>query len=517
VAIADFTRYVPPGVYVEDTSQPIVVATGIPTSTVTIVGPSRGYQNATESFQLFSQTNTVLLNRGVFVSGSNPVNAPVPVVTKTDGTLLTADVDYAFTVDTTDGGGPSNAKTLIRRLSSDISNPQNPAQASPGGLADGDPIVITYTYADSSYYTPTEMDDPDLVGQRYGDAVSTDIDTAGTILSPMTLAAQMAFTNGANSVLCVPVDQTNNTITLRDQFKNAYVKLEADYRVTMLVPLFVGVTETGSVTNAPTLASFINDLKSHCVNSSNDGYGRIAFVGAPKEYESTTDFSLVSTAVASKRVVLTYPARVSYYNGAVNRVVDTDGHYLAAAATGLLAAGAVQRGLTKLSVNGFSGLPSSVFQKMAKSYKDNLSRNGVCVFELNRSTNLQCRHGVATDMTALNTREISLTRQGDTLFADIFAGMDNSGLIGEPITADMTTRVKSALVGILETAKLTNVIVDYANVAVRQQTVPSGDPTIIECRFQYLPAVPLNYITVAFSIDLSTGASDLGNATSAVT
>jgi hypothetical protein len=46
----------------------------------------------------------------------------------------------------------------------------------------------------------------------------------------------------------------------------------------------------------------------------------------------------------------------------------------------------------------------------------------------------------------------------------------------------------------------------YNNLAVRQQTAPSGDPTVIECKFAYQPAIPLNYITVSFSIDLSSGA-----------
>ncbi len=60
-------------------------------------------------------------------------------------------------------------------------------------------------------------------------------------------------------------------------------------------------------------------------------------------------------------------------------------------------------------------------------------------------------------------------------------------------------------------------IIDYRNLAVRQQTLPQGDPTIIECKFQYQPPVPLNYITVAFSIDLTSGVVSASNETTPVT
>jgi len=515
---ANFSQYVPPGVYVQDDSQPIVVTTGVPTSTVTLVGPARGYQNSSDTFSLYSQTSTFLTFRGVFVpGGTNVVGAPLPVVTKTDGTVLTVNADYAFTVDTSDGGGATNNRVSIHRLSADSGNPQNPAVASPNGLADGDQVIITYAYADSSYYTPQEFSDPDLVSQRYGLAITSDATSPDTILSPMTLAAQIAFANGANSVLCCPIDQSSNAVALRDQFKNAYVKLEADFRVTMIVPLFAGVAETTVTTSAPVLESFIADLKAHCVATSADGFGRMAFAGAPKTYEETTDFTLVSTVLDHKRVVLLYPGRVSYYNGVVNRFVDVDGYYLAAAAAGVLAAGSVQRGLTKKSVVGFAGLPASVFQKMSKAYKNSLSRDGVCVFEQNRNNDINCRHGVSTDMTSINTREISMTRIADTLYSAIQVGMDNAGLIGEPIDLEMPSRVKGALSGILEQLKGNAVIVDYQNLAVRQQTSPQGDPTVIECKFQYRPAPPLNYVTVAFSIDLTTGVVDLGNASAPVT
>jgi hypothetical protein len=45
--------------------------------------------------------------------------------------------------------------------------------------------------------------------------------------------------------------------------------------------------------------------------------------------------------------------------------------------------------------------------------------------------------------------------------------------------------------------------VSYTTLQVRQS---SGDPTIIEVKFQYQPAYALNYITVSFEVSVTTGA-----------
>jgi hypothetical protein len=114
-------------------------------------------------------------------------------------------------------------------------------------------------------------------------------------------------------------------------------------------------------------------------------------------------------------------------------------------------------------------------------------------------------------MTSLTTREVSLVRIADGLFELVQLGMEGAQLIGEPITADTVVQVKGALSSLLEQAKISELIVDYANLQVRQQIYPSGDPSIIDCKFSYQPAVPLNYITVQFSVDLQSG--DVGDTT----
>jgi hypothetical protein len=169
---------------------------------------------------------------------------------------------------------------------------------------------------------------------------------------------------------------------------------------------------------------------------------------------------------------------------------------------GRLARNPVARGLTNQSLTSFTGLPATVAQAMTRTFKNNLSKSGVNVAEINQSAQLVARHGVSTNMTSVLTQEISLTRIGDTLLQMLQAGMQNAGLIGEPITAETTISVKSALIGLLEQAVSDDIIVSYANAQVRQQ---EGDPSVIEGTFSYKPPIPMNYIVIKFAVDLTTG------------
>jgi hypothetical protein len=165
----------------------------------------------------------------------------------------------------------------------------------------------------------------------------------------------------------------------------------------------------------------------------------------------------------------------------------------------------IAQGITKQSLTSFQGLPTAIVQKMTKAYKDGLSGAGVAVAEIDRLNRLSVRHGVSTDMSAINTREISMTRIADTLYAMVQQQMEAADLIGQPIDAEMTSRVKAVLSTILEQARQSDVIVDWTDLKVRQQTYPSGDPSVIECKFAYQPAVPLNYIVVQFQLNLTSG------------
>lgn len=506
----DFTSYVPPGVYVSDTSQPVVTPTTITTSTVTVIGPAQGYQTATDLVQVYWNTNTALSHRGIFTTAvTGPPAIGAPVVKTAAGVLLVYNVDYQWTVDTSGGGGAANAVTYIKRLGT-TGTPSAPSPTA--GSVDGDYFSVTYNYADPTYYSPQIFADPSLIAATYGAAVTSTVPTnpnATQVVCPLTLAAQLAMLNGASSVLCLPTNPSDGT--LKAQFLAAYAKVAADYRAMLVVPLFVDATPQGDTTSADAhsataVLALVQDIAAHCDSTAANGYGRMAFVGLETNYDSTTrPFDQLATTINDKRVVLGYPNQLAFYNSQLSQTTTISGYYLAAAMAGRLAGLDADQGLTTQAMTGFNGFPAVLAQAQTKAFKDTLSKSGVAVAEISRTGQMKIRHGVTTRMASIEEREINIVRSGDVLFEMVQTGMDAAGLIGQPIDANMTTKVKGALSGILELAVNSKVIQAYGNLAVRQRALPSGDPSIIECQFAYAPAVPLNYILATFAIDLNSG------------
>jgi len=491
--VVDFTQYQPPGVYVEDTTRPLVTTATPLGSIAVLVGPGRGYQTLTEAVLATITPGSDLTSQGIYTTAvTGPPAIAAPVVTATDGTVLVDGDDYSFTVT---GTGPTRTTKIVR----------DPA----GAVAEGETFIVSYNYADSAYFTPLIYEEFDGIANVYGEPFS---DSSADIVSPLSLAAKVAFENGSGRLMIVPTDPADGTY--QEQLVAAYAKVVTDYRAGIIVPLLIhgyvsddGTGDTTSDANDYTaVSSLITDILTHLTAAEADGYGRIAIIGLDAAYDATGGgFNQIAIDTASKRAVLVYPPKVNLYNSTANQTIEVSGYYFSAALAGILSSQAVERGLTRSLVKSFVSLPSSVFQAMTKSFKDTLSSSGVTVIETDRLQRLSVRHGVTTDMSALTTREISLVRIADTLFQSVQFGMDNSGLIGEPIDEEMPSRVKGALVGILEQAIQDDVIISWDGLAVRQQSLPGGDPTVIECKFSYKPAVPLNYITVQFQIDLQTG------------
>lgn len=483
--MVDFTSYAPPGVYVEDISQDIVtpLTPGVPENLLCIVAEAQGYQVTVENIAVFSLTATALANAEV-------IQDATLVLRTLTGTLLVEDADYVVATEVV-----NNANiTTIKRL------PINPLTASPVGVTDGQLVRVTYSFIDTNYYTPQRFSNYNALAAVYGPALTSVVGAADPVVSPLSLAAKVAFENGAGEIIALPID--HGTGTYRENFAAAYEKLVTDHRISVMA---VVIPETEADTGAE-LVEYCTDMKQHCDAAASNGFGRTIITGGSIVYDEVdTPYEDVATTTVNKRVVLVYPTRYNLNNAKTAHIVEVGAGYAAAALGGRLVLNSVEKSLTRQVVRSFDSIPSSIQQKMTVPFKNNLSASGVCVIETDRLDRLVVRHAVTTDMSALNTREISLVRIADVLLQDIQVGLDTSGLIGDPIDAEMTIRVKGALVGLLEQAVDENTIVSYTQVLVRQLALPGGDPSVIECQFAYQPAVPLNYIVVKFTLNLLTG------------
>lgn len=484
----NLSTYQPPGVYVDDVSQGIndPITLGVAENLLCIVAPAQGFSTASETVRLSSTTDATLQNAGVVQDASL-------VLTTMAGGALVQGTDYVVATSVTASG---DVLTTLKRL------PVETETVSPGGVAEGDLVNVAYHFVDASYYSPQTFTDYSVLAKMYGQPMSDVVGDLNPINSPLTLAAKVAFENGAGSIIAVPVSHATDGVW-RDEFKAAYDKVLTDHRVSVIAVVWPDAeVDTGSK-----LSNYTLDIKQHCDTAAANGYGRSALVsGAPNFDDTSFPFENVAEAIADKRVVAVYPTHYLMTNPATSAQVDVSGGYMAAALGGRLVYNPVQQSLTRQTMASFNDVPASIKQKMTLAFKNNLSANGVLVIEPDRSNRLVCRHGVTTDITSLMTREISLVRVADVLLQSIQVGLDNSGLIGGAIDDTMVTTVQGTLTGLLEEAISDQVIVSYANVVVRQLTLPSGDPSVIDCTFVYKPAVPLNYITVSFSLDLTTGA-----------
>lgn len=496
MSIPTFTTYQPPGVYVEDVSGPIVVPTLVPSQVLTLVGPALGYRTATQSMLVSASSAVQLSFAGVYTTSvSGPPAVGAPVVKTVSGTVLTPGVDYTFSTVTDPSGNPALAITTIERVNTSTV------------VSDGQQVSVTYNYADATYFQPQVFTDYQSVVNAYGQPFVSSVPAtpgASQVANPLTAAAMVAFANGATTLICQALNPADGS--LAEQFLAAYAKLATTSAATIVVPVFTDDLTVSSGTVAAQAQQLAQDLNGAMVSAYADGFPRIGFFGLPRNYSEADEAASVFAAnLASRRTVLAYPEVVLLYNSATSQTFQAAGCYLAVALGAVLAASPIDTGLTNQVLAGFSGLTQTEIAAMTNSFMNGLAAAGISVCCINYAGALVCRHGLTTDPSALNRSEISMVRQSDSLLMAVQQGLSGSGLIGKPITANTVTTVQEAVLGILEAAISNAVIVNYTNLSVTQESYPGGNPTIIDVTFQYLPAEPLNYVTVQMAVDLSTG------------
>jgi hypothetical protein len=162
--------------------------------------------------------------------------------------------------------------------------------------------------------------------------------------------------------------------------------------------------------------------------------------------------------------------------------------------------------LTRKTVTGWT----SVAETQPNGQKNLESQNGLCVIEQTRTRKIQVRHGVTTNPTDLISREWSIIGQQDAMVYRLRDYLESDNLIGQPIYPYTLINVKGSAEAALQSLIVDGMIVNYTGLTCRQLLT---NPDVIEVAFQWLPAFPLNYIVVTFSITLSTGTVSTGTTT----
>lgn len=481
----DFSSgYQPPGVYIGEQSNTIPTATGLPPARMVLIGRGQGGIATTEQITL-TDAGVRLANKGI-------IEASIAITAVSDDSVV-ANTEY--TVDkVTVTEQPQDYHIDISRV---------PTSVLPAGTA----VWVTYESVPMNYYAKRTFTSPSDIANIYGPALTTGGDPTDPgytpINSPLTLAAQIAFANGAAEVVLVPLatDKTATSPQVQAALLAAYEQIGTDYSASIVVPLTDGLADADAITAAA-------DLRGHLASASNGGYYRIGVFGQPLGATSTPAELINSGGVAYERLIVAYASTEGMlYRTDVNGDRLMLGHqYLAAAYAGRLVANPVQQSLTRQRISGFAG----VGQSPSRSEKDTWASQGVALTEVDRQNRIIVRHGTSTDRSNLVSSEPSLIRARDVMVGLIQTGLDNSELIGSAMTLDSPISVKSVVAGVLEYCETNGTFVSYKDL---QSRIAQMNPSIIEVRFAYRPAFPLNYILVTFSVDLTTGDAELTEST----
>jgi hypothetical protein len=496
----DFSQYRHPGVYVDAGTNPTLATAGVAPTVICLVGSGVGYNTFVETISFASASSVALTKHGInpasiqvrgYITDPNASGQSIPYLFQADVGITPH--DYSVTTNTS--GGAENSTTTITKTGG-------------GKIESAYPqVTVSYQYTDASYHALNFFDDYTSISDTYGPAFDP---TTGALVSPLTFAAGVAVLNGANQIYAIALNPATGTVA--QQFSEAYQTLSANNtNVNLVVPLFDGVTDQAALGGM--LATLNAALQADAVR----GVLRVGVCGLDQSYAgSIANVASLGSGINSPRVVLAYPNALEYYNGVLNQTQTVDGFYLAAAYAGVLAKQDPQMPLTHKTIQGFSAITSSVLKTLTSTNKDTLAKGGIAIVEPDRAGRLRVRHGLTTAYAGgVLNREISLVRSQDALYNLLQDTMENSGLIGIPIDDTTALRVKSIVSGALETAKSSGsgLITDYSQLAVRQQSPPSGDPTVIDVRFAYKPPWPLNYILVSFTVDTSNSNSSITNLT----
>jgi hypothetical protein len=500
--------YQPPGVNIEELSSPSISTILAAPALVAIVGVSQGY---IERSEFVTMAGTTAIPLSTLPAGASLTS--VTSVIDTIDTSLAAAVNtngfYRFTNDYTINTG---AGTITRVAFN--------AGTGDGIIPDGRVCKVTYRYVPADYYDPILLDDLGSISQRFGAAWS-----GSAINSELTYAAQIAFENGAQGIVCQPLfkrgtagdpstakaapttasSSTYGSIANTATWSDTLYSLRDVEDVNVLVPVIGQSMTNVNQTQWNAIASVCQD---HCKTALDNHQYIVLILGqdssAASNVAQASDIRTSATTLASRQGGIMAQRTVLINTSKFNRQVPDSaagqnifigGQYVAAAIAGMLAGRKVSQSLTRAEVAGLTGIAD--FRSKSDMNLD--ASSGLMVIEQKKGS-IHVRHGLTLDTSSVQNSELSVVRAKDRMVESLRDTID-SQIIGKVIAdANAPILVKTAVIGVLEGLRRNSDLVAYANVQARLLTL---QPTTVEVRFSYAPAFPVNYVTILFSIDLS--------------
>jgi hypothetical protein len=358
-------------------------------------------------------------------------------------------------------------------------------------------LQASYTYttvAPGSVYTFTDYNSAaNTFGQPFVYSGSTP-----TINSPATLAAFLAFQNGAPQVSLMNIVSSGGSTA---DFLTAIQSFTGTDYFDLIVPL---VYDTAY--NSVASGALFGGLSQFLNAQANNGIFQRAFIGLDNSVSSPMNVPInIATNVNNQRISVCNLPTISYnpgFNsstGTTTGVVSLNGYYAAAGLAGLWASQAPQIPLTHETLAGFSSIPN----QLTSSQETTLQSYGVLVVAQKRNGTIYVRHGLTTNTSNWLTQEISINAVGDYVAKNFKQNFTNANLIGQALTPSVMAAINNLTIGVLNDLKVAGVIQGYTGVNIVQNV---NNPTQVLVTFLYSPTIPLNYISITIAINTSSGA-----------
>jgi hypothetical protein len=523
--------YTPPQTTVTEISTPSITPLLASAANICIVGvPGL----PASSLAQLTTTDTVLLQQGVpvvlptlaalnndasLVGGPNGGNVVVTdVLNPSYGTPLGAGYVQGTDFTVAVGEGPPDGTSgTITALNT-------------GAIANGTLVQVTYVYVPSDYWNPIRLFTISDVEARFGPSfqAATNPQTGQVyytgIGSQLSMAARLAFNNGAASVICQPLFNLSSNVPVAVNSGN--VGTTAPWSVTLAglqqyEDINVIVPIVDSSTSASNVLSIFGQVQSFLSGMNAQQQYMMAIFGEDGTSSTSTFQSLISTlpnvhapslqanfgnVLSCQSVLLNNTVFQLPTPGGYTNTINVGGQYAAAAVAGALASRPVASALTHAPIIGFS----SVTDPRTPAQKNNDAGAGLFVIEQTQGL-IRCRQSLTLDTVDGPAKsEISVVRAKFLMMESIKQTIDNQ-IIGQ-IIADGNSPmvVASAISGVLTLLQSAGAIVAYGTV---NAALTSLNPTIITANFAYRPSFPVDYVNVTFSLDLTNSTVSATNTT----
>ena len=362
---------------------------------------------------------------------------------------------------------------------------------------DNDVYYVTYKYAKSDF-SPKLFDDFDQIKEEYG---VYSIATTGQVTNPVTLAAEIAFNNGAKEVVICQTE--SNT---RQSFKNAIDRLGELYTGINNIDIIVPLTSDWEV---------VKYLSNHVTKFSGEDYNmyRMGYVAADKNEPTDSEaYSYLGEDLGSiqKSQILNNERMVYVVPGIVNKTVinpitgysstrSLPGYFGAVAVAALSMRNDLAEPLTNKIVYGIDSL--------GKLYKDieanKLAAAGCLVLKQERDV-IKVRHGITTHyefetFNDIHSNEITFIQIKDNVIAQVRQELGQN-YVGNKLKPSMVNDVEYAVTQLLNTMITNETILGYEGLQVKRDI---DNPMQINIIFYIEAVYPLNFIEIKFGFSTS--------------